>query len=152
MTRFLKRNSLLYFIENMPFAKVNVVFRTTHRLSNILRFKDVVSPDLASHLIYLFKCSCCNAGYIGETRKHFKVRYSQHLRISEYTGRPIKSGVPTTVSKHIFDNNCKCSKENFKIIGREEDYHKRLIKESLFIKLFDFELNKQQKSTDLHLF
>ena len=136
----------------MHFAKVKIVFRTARRLSNILKFKDVVLPELASHVIYEFKCSCCNAGYIGETRKHFKVRSSQHLRISEFTGKPITSGVPTAVSNHMAIKGCKCSSEDFKIIGCEENYHKRLIKESLFIKHFDYELNKQQKSTELYLF
>ena len=96
-------------------------------------------PLLASHLIYHFKCPSCNAGYIGETRMHFKVRCSQHLGISEWTEKPRKGGVPTSITKHIKENNCLCSYDNFSIIGFENDYHRRLLKESLFIKLHDYE-------------
>ena len=47
---------------------------------------------------------------------------------------------------------CKCSLRDFTIIGSETEYHLRKIKESIFIRLHDYELNKQQKSTELFLF
>ena len=140
------------FRENITHGKLNVIFRTSNRLSQVLKYKDVVSPDLDSHIIYKFTCPSCNDGYIGETRKHYKVRYSQHLGISEYTDKPKTSGNPTTVRKHIIEKKCNCTSANFEIIGREADYHKRLIKESLFIKLHDFNINKQSTSTELFLF
>ena len=85
--------------------------------------------------------------------KHVRiVRNSQHLGISEFSGNPSKSGVPTNVTKHIMTNNCNCSHDNFSIIGKEQDYHRRLIKESLFIKLYDDNLNAQTTSTKLELF
>lgn len=112
----------------------------------------MIPSDLSSHIIYQFKCPSCNAGYIGETRVYHKVRSSQHLGISEWTGKPTSGGVPTAVTKHILTKKCVCSLKDFKIIGRENDYHLRLIKESLFIKLYDYELNRQQTSTELHLF
>ena len=145
----IQRRIKTVFQKTMGFAKINIVFKTTRRLSQVLRFKDTVSSDLNSHIIYHFKCSCCNVGYVGETRKHFKVRSSQHLRISEFTGEPAKGGGPTAVSKHIETNKCECSLNDFEIIGREEDYHKRLIKECLLIKSYDY---KQILSTELPLF
>ena len=108
--------------------------------------------DLNSHIIYKFECPCRSAGYVGETRQHYKVRYSNHLGISEFTGNHSNSGVPTSVTKHIREKKCNCSPNDFKIMGHEEDFHKRLIKESLFIKFYDFDINKQQTSTELHLF
>ena len=83
---------------------------------------------------------------------HYKVRSCQHLGVSEWTGRPTKGGLPTAVTQHIKDNKCDCSFDDFSIIGREADYHLRHIKESLFIKLYDYELNKQSTSTELFLF
>ena len=135
----------------IPTGKINVIFKTQKRISHILKFKDVIYSDYDSHIIYQFKCPGCNAGYIGETRAHHVVRNSQHLRISEFTGKPIRAGVPTSISKHIEVNNCKCSLKDFKIIGRENDYFRRLIKESLFIKLHNPELN-QGTSTELYLY
>ena len=112
----------------------------------------MIPYDLISHIIYQFKCPSCNAGYIGETRVHHKVRKSQHLGISEWTGLPTKGGIPTAVTSHIMENNCVCTLDDFTVIGRETDYHLRHIKESLFIKLHDYELNKQTTSTELFLF
>ena len=140
------------FQKVIPAGTINIIFKTKCRLSNFMKFKDVVSSDLNSHVIYHFKCPSCNAGYIGETRAHFKVRRAQHLGISEFTGKPMVGCLPTTITKHILDKRCVGSHDNFKIIGREDNYHKRLIKESLFIKLHDYELNRQQSSTDLVLF
>ena len=140
------------FQSTIPTGKINVIFKTQRRLSHFLKFKDIVSPDLNSHVIYHFKCPSCNAGYIGETRAHFKTRSSQHLGISEFSGKPISNGAPTTVTKHIKSNKCACSLSDFKVLCREDDYWKRLIKESLFIKKFDYELNRQQTSTELFLF
>ena len=56
------------------------------------------------------------------------------------------------ITRHIRTKGCVCSLNDFNIIGRETDFHLRLIKESLFIKLYDCCLNKQQKSTELFLF
>ena len=117
-----------------------------------MKFKDVIPINLSSHIIYHFKCPSCNAGYIGETRAYFKVRGFQHLGVSEWTGRPLTGGNPTAVTKHFRSKKCGGSLEDFSIIGREHDFHLRLLKESLFIKLHDYELNKQQSSTGLFLF
>ena len=119
----------------IPAGNINLVWKTKRRLSNFLKFKDVVASDYESHTIYEFKCPGCIAGYVGETRTYFKVRSSQHLGISEFTGKPISSGVPTSVTKHIKENKCNCSLDDFRIIDRETDYHRRLIKESMYVKL-----------------
>ena len=133
-------------------GKINIIYKTQRRISHLLKFKDVVPSDFDSHIIYKFLCPSCNAGYIGETRVYHKVRNAQHLGISPFSGNPTTAGVPTAVTTHMRTNNCHCSLSDFSIIGRETDYHRRLIKESLFIKLHDYELNKQQNSTELHLF
>ena len=140
------------FQKIIPTGTIKVVFKTQRRLAHFFKFKDAIPSDLSSHIIYQFKCPGCNAGYIGETRVYHKVRNCQHLGISEWTNRPTKGGVPTTITKHILEKKCVCSLDDFKIIGRETDYRLRLIKESLFIKYFDFELNQQLTSTELFLF
>ena len=140
------------FREFIPTGKINIIYKTQRKLSNVLKFKDAVPSDLDSHIIYQFKCPSCNAGYIGETRVYHKVRNSQHLGISQYTGKPLSGNLPTSVTTHIREKKCVCSLNDFKIIGRESDYFKRKIKESLFIKLHDYKLNGQKTSTDIFLF
>ena len=116
-----------------------------------MRFKDVVPLDFQSHLIYQFKCPSCNAGYIGETREHFITRSSQHLGISEFTGKTRKI-TPSAVLKHLRAGGCEATLSDFTIIGKEQNFHNRLTKESLFIKLHDYELNEKKTSVTLHLF
>ena len=140
------------FNRYIPTGNINFVWKTQRRISQFLKFKDVIASDYESHIIYQFKCPGCNAGYVGETRTHFIVRGSQHLGISEFTGNPTTAGVPTEVTKHIREKQCKCDLKCFKIIGKENDYRRRLIKETLFIKLYDPSLNEQQTSTKLYLF
>ena len=146
------RNIRKIFQDTIKTGKINVVFKTQRRLSHMLRFKDVIPSFLESLVIYLFKCPGCNAGYIGETRAHIKTRACQHLRISPWTGVPTKGGVATSISGHIEKKNCNGSVKDFSVINREPDYHLRLVKESLFIKLYDYDLNARQTSTEVHLF
>ena len=148
----IQRRTKKLFDDYIPAAKINIVFTSQRKLRNLFRFKDVIPSQYDSHVIYRFKCPSCNAGYVGETRVHHIVRNSQHLGISEFSGNISNSGVPTNVTKHIMTNNCNCGYDNFSIIGKEEDYHRRLIKESLFIKFYDDNLNAQQTSTKLELF
>ena len=52
----------------IPSGNINLVWKTQFRLSNYLKFKDVIASDYESHVIYEFKCPGCIAGYVGETR------------------------------------------------------------------------------------
>ena len=142
----------MFFQKVILAGKIQIVYKTTHRLSHLFRFKDLVSSDLRSHVIYQFKCPSCNNGYIAEKHVwHFKVRSCLHLGTSPFSGKIGGGGVATAITKHK-KKAVNVGLKDFKIIGNEEDYHKRLIKESLFIKQFDYEFNKQQASTVLHLF
>ena len=139
------------FQKMLPSGKLNIVFKTQCRMSHFFRFKDVVPTDLVSHIIYHYKCSSCNAGYIGETSVHSKVRWCQHLGVSCFTGAPVASNI-TAILEHQKRNKCNSSLTDFKIVAKETNYNKRLIKESLLIKFYDYELNKQVNSTKLYLF
>ena len=97
------------FQKIIPAGKINIVFKTQRRRAHFLEFKDMITSCISSYVISHFKCPSCNAGYIGETRVHHKVRSSQHLGISEWTGRPTEGGVPTAVTKHIKEKKCICS-------------------------------------------
>ena len=140
------------FKRYIPVGNIKIIWKTKRRLSHFLKFKDVVTSDYESHIIYKFSCPSCNAGYVGETRTHFIVRSSQHLAISEFTGKPTTAGVPTNITKHLREKQCNCTRKSFSIIGKETDYHKRLIKESLYIKLYNPSLNEQETSIKLYLF
>ena len=139
------------FQKSIPWGKVNVIFKTQLRISHLLKYKDVLPNNLVSHIVYSYKCPSCNAGYIGETERHSKVRWSEHLGISCYTGQPIV-GIPTAIMDHIKRHNCQSDLSNFKVVTNESHGFRRLIKEAILIKYYNYELNKQVKSTKLLLF
>ena len=54
--------------------KLNVVFKSSVRVSNAFRFKDQIPKCLNSMLLYKFTCNTCNSVYIGKTKRHYLVR------------------------------------------------------------------------------
>ena len=70
------------FKQVLPSHNINVVYKIQCRMSHYFKFKDMIPSDLISNIVYLYKCPSCNAGYVGETSVHSKVRWCQHLGIS----------------------------------------------------------------------
>ena len=135
----------------IPWGKIEIVYKTQCRISQLLRFKDTLPKPLLSHVIYNFKCPSCNAEYVGETERHSKVRWCEHLGLSCFTDGPVV-GIKTPIRDHLRENNCVATLNDFKIIGREEKHNLLLIKEALFIKHFKTKINTKIKYTDLFLF
>ena len=69
---------------------IKLTFKTHTRISHIFRFKDPIPNALVSNIIYSYSCPSCNARYIGETDRHSKVRWGEHLGISCFTGQSVK--------------------------------------------------------------
>ena len=61
------------------------ITRTVNHLSFLFRFKDVISKELSSHLVYKFSCSSCNATYYGKTERHLNIRAGEHIGLSALT-------------------------------------------------------------------
>ena len=135
----------------LPWGDINIIYKTHSRISHLFRFKDSTPKDLVSNVIYSYSCPSCNASYIGETERHAKVRWMEHLGISCFTDKPVK-GKDTAVNEHISKCKCKSYFNNFDIIGSESNKSLRKIKESIFIKQFKPNLNIQVKSEHLFLF
>ena len=146
-----KKQITSIFHKLVPFGKVNITFKTHSRISHLFRFKDPIPKDLVSNIIYSFTCPCCNARYIGETDRHSRVRFGEHLGISCFTGQPVK-GLNTAIKEHINVAKCKPDFNNFSVIGCESVRFLRQLKESLFIKHLSPNLNRQVKSAQLYLF
>ncbi len=53
-----------------PHISTHVVFRPSFRLLSFFPFKDRVPCYLGSHVVYLYRCQCCGALYVGQTRRH----------------------------------------------------------------------------------
>jgi putative heme iron utilization protein len=139
------------FQNMIPWGEIKIVYKTQCRISQLFRFKDAIPKDLMSHLIYYFKCTSCNAEYIGETERHAKVRWCEHLGLSCFTDKPIV-GIQTAIRNHIIENKCNSTIDDFKIIGNAENHNLLLIKESLFVKHYKTFLNTKVKNVELSLF
>ena len=137
------------FQQSIPWGKISLTFKTHSRLSHFFRFKDPIPKDLVSNIIYSYSCPSCNARYIGETNRHSKVRWGEHLRISCFTGQSV-TGLNTAIKEHLKLNKSK-SDTIFAVIGCESNQLLRELKESLFINQLKPNLNKQVKSAKLFL-
>ena len=89
----------------LPCVNLKVVFRIKNRSSSKFAFKDKISKEMRSLLCYKFQCSSCNATYYGKTKRHLKVRVSEHMGISARTGKNIKSTKNSAVRDHMLVRN-----------------------------------------------
>ena len=61
-----------------PHLNIHFVFRSSTRISSFFSFGDKVPKLLRSGVVYLFKCRCCSASYVGQTTRHLHTRVSEH--------------------------------------------------------------------------
>ena len=67
--------------------KLNVVLKSSVRMSNASRFKDQIPICLNSMLLYKFTCNTYDSVYIGKTKRHYLVA---SLSIQNYHSSPTK--------------------------------------------------------------
>ena len=84
-----------------PHLNIRFVFRSSTRISSFFPFKDKVPKLMRSGVVYLFKCRCCSASYVGQTTRHLHTRISEHLGISPITGKPSSSPVMSSIFSHL---------------------------------------------------
>ena len=149
----LKKKLNKLFKEQLPSGKLEIVFRTAQRMSSSFRFKDVIPRSLLSGVIYEYKCPRCNSRYIGSTYRYWEKGLEEHLHMSALTGKLLKalqSFAPMLYAKG------KCCINNssidFRMLGKEKDWHLVGLKESIFINHFKPSLNTKEDNAELVLF
>ena len=105
-----------------------------------------------SGVIYKYTCSSCNATYVGQTKRHTQHRFSEHAGFSPLTGKALKGQDSTTVRDHMLECDTMFTRENFKLLGADNNNTHLRIKEALFIKREKPSLNIQGKSFPLALY
>ena len=73
-----------YLKKNAPVLNLKVVFQSKKEkktLSTLFAFKDKINKILHSSPVSKFKCKICNDIYYGKTKRYFKVRACERLRI-----------------------------------------------------------------------
>ena len=99
-----------------PHLNVRFVFRSSTRLSSFFPFKDKVPKFLRSSVVYLFKCRCCSASYVGQTTRYLHTRVSEHLGISPITGKPSSNSPMSSIFSHLKTTGHTASFDDFQIL------------------------------------
>ena len=93
---------------------------------------ELVAPKDKDHItkksgiIYRFKCDRleCDEEYIGETARTFGERFKEHLK------------APSPIYDHSNTTGHSTTLDSFSMVGREEQTLSRLIKKSMFIRVY----------------
>ena len=89
MSSNLKQKLQTSIRNSLPQCNIKVILKSTNHLSSLFRFKDVISKELSSHLVYKFSCRSCHATYYGKTERHLNVRSGGHIGLSSRTGNRV---------------------------------------------------------------
>ena len=86
----------------LPACDLRMIFKFSLRMKNYFNFKDKIKRELRSLLVYNFKCSSCNAEYIGKTKRHYRKRTTEHIGVSRLKGKCVKNNSQTSaVHNHL---------------------------------------------------
>ena len=134
-----------------PHLKVRFVFRSSTHISSFFPFKDKVPKFLRSGVVYLFKCRCCSASYVGQTTRHLHTRVSEHLGISPITGKPSSNPPMSSIFLPLKTAGHTASFEDFQILSSCLDDCEIMIHKSLLNSKLKPTLNVQGNSIPLNL-
>ncbi len=62
--------------------------------------------------------------YISESKQSLRVRFKEHLNLEK----------PTGVGEHYMATGHSVSKNNIRVLSREQEWHRRKVKEAIYIK------------------
>ena len=62
------------------YEKRNLPERFAIKIKNYFSYKNPISDDLKSFLVYKFTCASCSSSYIGKNYRHFKTRIEEHIK------------------------------------------------------------------------
>ena len=85
MSSNLKQKLRTYFKNPLPQCNIKIILKSTNRFSSLFHFKDVISKELQSYMVYKFSCGNCNVTYYGKTERDLNNRSSEHIGISHLT-------------------------------------------------------------------
>ena len=87
MSSNLKRKLRTCFKNSLPQCNIKIILKSRKGLPSLFRFKDVIPKELQSHIAYKFSCGNCNVTYYGKTEHHLNIISSEHIGISDLTGK-----------------------------------------------------------------
>ena len=133
-------------------CNVQFAFQTKCKISNFFTFKDKVRLVLLSGIVYEFECGSCNSTYYDNTKRHFKIRMCEHLRICALTEKRVKGDDYSGIKHHLLFCNYTSDFEDFSIFATNNNSFKVTLVESLLINRDDPPLKKDKQSLPLEVF
>ena len=118
--------------EFYPQVSLNIVFSSTNCIRNLFKFKDNIPDDLRSSIIYLYKCDCCSASYIGKCERHFATRRAEHYGRSVRTGCLLTKPLHSAIRDHSHTKDHPMRKENFSVLAGASGKLELAVMEALF--------------------
>ena len=137
---------------DLPYCKLKVIFSSKCRLKTLFRFKDPLEKIIRSGIIYRYTCSNRKVTYNGKTFRHFYTRATEHMGISNLSGKCLKNVKQSAIYDHLLQCNCAINFDDFSILATDCNKFKLLLRESLLIKRDKPILNRTIKSFPLELF
>ena len=114
-------------------------------------FKDQISKDITSGVVYKFQSGLRNESYYGECVRHLNVKTGEHIGISPLTKKQVKPK-SRSVADHLLLCNHSVSYDDFNILTRENKMVLLELNESLLIMRDKPSLNRNITSAPLQLF
>lgn len=150
---FSVRNKVKRLVQEFyPQISLRVIFKPQSRLGNWFRVRDEIPCVLRSSVVYLYKCSSCNATYVGQTKRQLQTRISEHKGVSFRTNFPISKPSHSSIRTHRDNMDHPINTRDFSVLYTGADDMSRIAAESLFIKHLQPSLCAQEGSTPLICF
>ena len=111
---------------------MQIVFKSKIRFGNNYNFKDQISRDLISGIVYKFQCGLCNESYYCECARLSNVGIGEYIGISPLTEKQVKPKNSSVVDHLLFCNH-SASYDDFNILTRESKTFLLKLKESQLI-------------------
>ena len=130
---FSLKNKLTRLLRDFyPQIMVRVIFKPRYTIGSLFRFKDIVPTELQSSAIYKYQCNCCNAIYVGQTKRQVRVRCFEHLGRSIRTNRPLANPPFSAIRQHAHDSDHPIHLDSFSVLSIRSSTMELTTVESLY--------------------
>ena len=131
-----------------PHLDLKIIFNNSKSIASFFKFKDKIPQPLCSCIVYKFTCSCCQAEYVGSTKRHLKTRIDEHIGVSSRTNQPLKN-IESNIYNHCYSKGHQLISNDFKIIDQSNNIFLLRTLESIHIHLLKPCLNDKNSSAPL---
>ena len=128
---------------NFPQIDFRIIFTNDFTVGSVLRRSKDKPFDLTSNVVYLFKCPCCTARYVGSCTRWLSHRCREHAGFSVRTSFPLSSPPFSSIRNHSEENDHPFTHKNFEILTSNPNRADLLTLESLYINKMKPSLNSQ---------